>query len=291
MNKIKFVVNLPPRNTNGTLGGSIKHLNVEKYLYIIYFIVTTLSSYMMFFRHSLSTSRYIFGLGQDPMQYVWFIRWWPYALSHLINPFITTIQWAPKGYNLALTTSVPLLSFLLWPITYVWGPLTAFNIITILAPSLTATITMMLFHGITNKYFPSVVGGWIFGFSPYELGQLQGHLHLNFIFFIPLSLLIVWWYKNKIVTATYSVTLLTIALIGQMWTSLELFSTATYCSFFALLVWFTLDRKNGAEVLGILKIVTLSYFFALLLSLPYLYYFTIGIQHAPAGFPFAQNKI
>lgn len=35
----------------------------------------------------------------DPSGYMWFLSWWPYALSHRINPFISKVVWAPRGFN------------------------------------------------------------------------------------------------------------------------------------------------------------------------------------------------
>jgi hypothetical protein len=38
---------------------------------------------------------------------------------------------------------------------------------------------------LTNRIFPSLVAGLIFGFSPYEMGQSLGHLDLNFAVAVP----------------------------------------------------------------------------------------------------------
>jgi len=34
---------------------------------------------------------------QDGSIFIWMFRWWPYAISHGINPLHTTAAWAPTG--------------------------------------------------------------------------------------------------------------------------------------------------------------------------------------------------
>jgi hypothetical protein len=34
----------------------------------------------------------------DPAFNLWSLKWWPYAISHGLNPFLTKAFWAPFGY-------------------------------------------------------------------------------------------------------------------------------------------------------------------------------------------------
>src|SRR5713226_4781395 len=43
----------------------------------------------------------------DPEAFFWFLNWWPYAIGHGINPFVTHAVYAPGGLDVATTTSVP----------------------------------------------------------------------------------------------------------------------------------------------------------------------------------------
>jgi hypothetical protein len=74
------------------------------------------------------------GRGPDPQLYIWFQAWWAHAISHHLNPFLTTAVWAPSGVNLAWTTDFPLATCLLYPITRIWGPIVACNILHLVAP-------------------------------------------------------------------------------------------------------------------------------------------------------------
>ena len=62
-------------------------------------------------------------LNGDPQVYIWGLAWYPYALSHGLDPIFTKVGWAPIGYNLAWSTTVPGLSILAWPATRLLGPL------------------------------------------------------------------------------------------------------------------------------------------------------------------------
>src|SRR6266851_5173326 len=69
----------------------------------------------------------IAGQSSDPGLYIWFLEWWLYAVSHHLNPFLTRLVWAPVGFNVAWSTSIPLLSLITAPVTVSMGPVVAFN--------------------------------------------------------------------------------------------------------------------------------------------------------------------
>ena len=43
----------------------------------------------------------------DPSADMWFLGWWPHAVLHGTNPFITHAMFYPDGYNLQWATSMP----------------------------------------------------------------------------------------------------------------------------------------------------------------------------------------
>src|ERR1700676_4080083 len=80
------------------------------------------------------------GTGPDPSLAMWFFVWWPHALVRHLNPFLTDVIWAPNGINLAWTTSIPLPSFIAWPLTATIGPIAAFNVLTLASLPLDAWV-------------------------------------------------------------------------------------------------------------------------------------------------------
>jgi hypothetical protein len=139
------------------------------------------------------------GLGQqelgtgfsDPSVYMWSLVWWPHALVHGMDPLFTHLVWAPQGIDLAWTTTVPGASILAWPVTAWLGPVAAFNLWMLLAPALAGWTAYLLFRHVTGAFWPSVVGGYLFGFSSYELAEMTAHLNLALIFPVPLAVLLV----------------------------------------------------------------------------------------------------
>ena len=48
-------------------------------------------------------------IGSDPSIFMWCLVWWPYAIAHHLNPFISKLIFAPAGFHLTWSTSIPLL--------------------------------------------------------------------------------------------------------------------------------------------------------------------------------------
>jgi len=109
------------------------------------------------------------GGGTDPICHIWSIAWWPYAIEHRLNPLITHALWAPAGYNLVWGTDIPGPSLIIYPITRIFGPVVSYNLLCLLAPPAAAASTFVLCHYVCGRFWPALVGGYIFGFSPWEI--------------------------------------------------------------------------------------------------------------------------
>ena len=129
--------------------------------------------------------------GTDPSVHMWFLVWWPYAIVHHLNPFITKVVWAPSGYNLMWATSIPFPALIAAPITRLWGPVIAYNSLCLLAPAVAAWCAFILCRHLCKAFVPSILGGYMFGFSPYMLGHLMGHLSLIVVFPVPLAVYLI----------------------------------------------------------------------------------------------------
>lgn len=68
-------------------------------------------------------------------------------------------------------------------------PVATFNLLRLVSIPPAAWSAFVLCHYLINSYWPSILGGYIFGFSPPLLGQLIfAHLYVLYIFAIPLAL-------------------------------------------------------------------------------------------------------
>lgn len=156
------------------------------------------------------------GDGADPALNMWFLVWWPYALFHHINPVQTHAFWAPTGFNLTWQTSIPLISLIAAPLTFSLGPITTLNLLCLISLPLSAWCTFTLCRYLTHNYWTSIVGGFIFGFSPFMVGQLTfSHLHLMSAFPVPLAVYLAARRLTNDMSQRKYAALLTVLLVAQ----------------------------------------------------------------------------
>ena len=127
------------------------------------------------------------GLG-DADEYSWFLSWMPYALGHGLDPLVSHYANFPNGVNLMWNTSVVLPSFVMSPVTVIFGAAFSYNVLMTAAPALSATFAYVAFRRWTAP-LPSLTGGLIFGFSPYVVSQSFGHIAQTLILSAPLMLI------------------------------------------------------------------------------------------------------
>jgi hypothetical protein len=125
----------------------------------------------------------------DADEYSWFLSWVPFAVGHGLNPILSTYVNYPTGVNLMWNTSVLLPSFLMAPVTVVFGAAFSYNVLVTMAPVLSATFAHMAFRRWTGR-LPALAGALIFGFSPYMVAQSIGHLAQTLIMSAPLVLIL-----------------------------------------------------------------------------------------------------
>lgn len=223
------------------------------------------------------------GRGPDPSFFVWAITWWPYAISHLLNPMMSRIIFVPSGVNIAWMTAIPLGSLLVWPITAAFGPVVAYNCLALLAPASAAWTTFVLCRALTRSMWAAVFAGYIFGFSGYFLAHIAGgHLVLVLVFPVPIALyLVVQWFDGMIESRRMAC-LTGLMLAAQFYLSVEIFATATM--FGALALFLALTSTSGElyrRIVRMSRVLACAYGLALLIIAPYLYYlFAYG---APRG--------
>lgn len=128
------------------------------------------------------------GGNKDAVQTAWFLAWTPYAILHSHNIFSSNWINYPSGVNLAQNTSMPLLGILTAPLTLAVSPVASENLLRWLAfPASAFAMHAVLCRWV--RYVPAAfVGGLLYGFSPYMVGQASVHLDLSFVPLPPLIL-------------------------------------------------------------------------------------------------------
>ena len=185
----------------------------------------------------------------DLGQSLWYLRWWPYALTHGLNPFITYKQFHAYGYNVTWEISIPVIALLAWPVTMTAGPIAAFNLTIILAFTLTAWATFILCYHLTRQVWASLVGGYLFGFSGFMIAQATGHLHLIVLFPIPVVLyLAVLRYEGRISRVRFLL-LAPLPLFFLFLVTVEEFALVAIFAYIALGVWLLFNLAAWRETL------------------------------------------
>lgn len=124
----------------------------------------------------------------DAAQSVWYLAWTAHALAHGLNPLFSGAVNAPVGANMAANTSTPALGLLAAPVTLLFGPVTAMNLLLRLGLAGSA-FAMFLFLRRRVRWWPAaVLGGALFGFNAFTLRESGFHLHLEFLVVPPLLL-------------------------------------------------------------------------------------------------------
>jgi hypothetical protein len=163
----------------------------------------------------------------DTALYVWSFDWMGHALQNHLDPLFTDLVWAPTGVHLAWVTTLPGPSFLLEPLTNRFGGLVSVNILMLAAPALAAWATYLLCVRLTRRFWASLVGGFVFGFSTYINQHERAQLNLLLVFFVPLAVYLVVRRVEGSIGRIAFVVLLALALAGEFSTSTEVLATMT----------------------------------------------------------------
>jgi hypothetical protein len=227
------------------------------------------------------------GQTADPSVYMWFLVWWPYAIAHRINLFVTGLLWAPVGFNLAWTTGIPLAGLAAAPITARFGPVVAYNVLCLLSPALAGWTAFLLCRRIAGRFWPALIGGYIFGFSAFMIAEIRAHLLLVLIFPVPLAVLIVLRRLDEEISATRFILWMALALAAAFMLSLEMFATMTFFGAIALaLAAMLTSGETRRRIYALLPQLAIGYLIVLAAASPYLYYFfQPGFPRSPVNSP------
>jgi hypothetical protein len=184
-------------------------------------------------------------IGSDQINSVWALEWVPWAILHGHNPFYSTLQNYPFGVNLVTDTGVVLLGALLSPITLLFGPIAAFNVGQALAIFLSAASGYFFALRWVRTRLAAFLAGLLYGFSPYELAQSSGHLHLSFVALPPLILLALHHAATDQRRAPWKLGLiLGVLVVLQFFVSSELLVDTVLIGTIAFLLCCVFDRRR-----------------------------------------------
>lgn len=224
------------------------------------------------------------GATRDPEYFMWSFAWWPHAIGHLMNPFVSHVIYAPTGINLTWTATSPGLAIVLSPITLLFGPAVAYNVAAILLPALSAWTGYLLCRHLTGSVWASLVGGYIFGFSGGILQEeLWGNLHITGAFLLPLFVLVLVRYLQAELTGSGLAWRLGLLLAAQLWLGTEFAFAETFFLVLGFPLAFWLVPQARARLRSSVQPIVGGYVLGAVFAAPFVGYALIGIPPGPFG--------
>ncbi len=159
-----------------------------------------------------SSSEVLHHGANDPAQSVWFLAWVAHALAHGQNPFFSHAINVPRGANIATNTATPALGVLMAPLTWVLGPVSAYNVALRLGLAGSALAMFGVLRHFAARWPAAFVGGLLYGFSAFALRESIFHLHLEFLVLPPLLL----WAFDELFVAQRRRAVATGAVLGAL---------------------------------------------------------------------------
>jgi hypothetical protein len=255
-----------------------KLLRLPGFVLLLYVMLS-----LAYFGTTGNYGRMYFGVGADPGSFIWFLNWWPWAIAHGLNPFVSYFVWYPDGYNMTWATSVPGAALLMLPVTCLANAVVSFNILTLLAPALSAWSAFLLARYLTRDTAASLIAGYLFGFSSYELSEMIGHLNLDVTFIVPLLLLLVIQRIRGDLSRPWFVGTLAVALLFQLGLSTEIL--ATTCVFGGISWVIFLAFAGSAERRRLWMVgweIILGAAIMAILAAPFLFFVFKGLADVPS---------
>src|SRR5229473_7792049 len=246
---------------------------LAKYRMWVTFLFYLILSYLLFaFSIGFNlTKGYIGQYNHDPIQFIWTLYWWPYAISHHINPFFSTFIWHPYGTDLSLApASAPGASLIALPITFIFDSVASYNILIITGNALSAFFTFLITNYLTKSFKAGVIAGLLFGFSTYQFAQVV-HLHIVLTFLIPLIgyLFLLFWEK-KIHSIAF-IFLVGSCLILQYLIGIEVFVTFTLFIGIFLLIFILVYPEHFKKLINFSMNLFGAYIFSIIMLSPFIY--------------------
>src|SRR3984885_6354865 len=210
----------------------------------------------------------------DPTVNMWSLEWWPYALRHGMNPLPTPALFVPDRIDLAATspTLCPLAGIVGAPLTLAFGPIASYNLLMLASPALAAFFAFLLCRNITRNFAASLFGGYVFGFSTYILGHMEGHLQLVLIFPIPAGVHLVLRLIDQRISERRFIVLMALTVGALFLTASELTLTFVVLGALSLMVAFALAPAARERIIHTVRPILTAGVAAAIVTSPVIYY-------------------
>jgi hypothetical protein len=209
---------------------------------------------------------------QDASLFIWSFKWWNFATTHGLSAFYSKWDWAPGGVNLTWATTIPGPAYVMSWLTNGQGETFTYNVVELAAPALGAWTAYLLCRRITGTFFPALIGGFFFGFSPSVIDELgQGHPSLTLVFLVPLAAYVIVAMLQGALHPLAGVGLLGLVLGAQLYIGLEVYAMMTVAGGLCAITGFAFGPSKRRKLLLRTAIpVAAAYLMSAVLALPLL---------------------
>ena len=208
---------------------------------------------------------------------MWLLEWWPYALSHHLNPFLTDYVWAPVGFNFAWMTSIPLPALLAAPLTALDRDRRSLQFLALLGAPLRAFAPSPCAVGSRMRSGPRCWAASCSASRPSCSAQTLGHLCLILSFPVPLAAYLVLDGSRAVSRTRRFIALMAAFLTSEFLIDMEMFATATVVGTRPIAIGFRFSSRElrqraveASRATGVALAITI------VLVSPYLYYFFVS---------------
>lgn len=208
---------------------------------------------------------------QDSRYNQWAISWTPFAISHGLNPLHMGYLFPPTGVDLAWSTFLPGPALATWPVTSLFGPMASLNLLMAAAPALAAWGAYLVCYRLTHRFWASLLGGYLFGFTAYMAGNAIGFVNLMLVFPIPLLVYLVIRRVEGSLGPVAFVAGSAALLVGLFSISTEMFGTATIFGAFAFAGSLAFGKEIRGRLLHTGGLILVAGGVAAVVLSPYLY--------------------
>jgi hypothetical protein len=255
------------KNKLGTFSLFNYNSNIKRHISALFIYFAVIFAYLY---RGYRPSNWVVFSSTDASQFINYMSWWVYAITHFINPFINTRLY--NGHvNMMYVTSAPLLAVLSLPVNILFGPVAAYDAIAVLAMPLSAYAAFVLVYYLTKNYFGSIIGGFFYGFSAYCIGEtIIGDINLSSVYLIPLIAFVVLLKLDEKISAKLYVFLMSLMLAAQFLIFDEIYADLTVSGFIAIFLYYVFYKEQ--KIFKLISLTILSYLFSLIIVSPFLYY-------------------
>ena len=164
----------------------------------------------------------------DPNFYIWSLRWWPYAISHGLNPLYSRQIGAPVGFSLAWTTTAPALAVVLSPLTAAFGPITSLNLTLAARGAGVGLGGFVVARRLTGRFWPALLRRgrlWLLALRGWS--HRRGQANLAVIMLLPLMVYLALLWRDGKLGRPLFVGLMAVAMTAEFYVFNEAFAEMT----------------------------------------------------------------